>query len=72
MKRSHGPLFLSRREISVSVTPIAEERIEQVCERCHWSRSRAVDALVRAGSVEDAAKVLDEDRWVVEAWRRNK
>jgi len=69
MKRSHGPQFLTRKESSVSLTAIAEERIQQVCNSLHCSRSRAVDALVRSGSFAEAKEIIDGDRYVVETWR---
>lgn len=69
MKRSHGPQFLARKESSVSLTPIAEERVKQVCESLHCSRSRAVDALIRSGSFEGAKEVIDGDLFVVKTWR---
>ena len=72
MKRSYGPQFLARRESSVSLTNIAEERVASFCESMHCSRSRAVDALVRSGSFDGAKEIIDGDRWVVDSWREFK
>lgn len=72
MKRSHGPQFLARKETSVTLTAIAEERVVSFCESMHCSRSRAVDALVRSGSFDGAKEIIDGDVWVLDSWRKFK
>ena len=69
MKRSHGPQFLSRKECSVTLTAIAYERISQVCESLHCSRSRAIDALIRCGNCADAKEIIEDDKKIVDVWR---
>lgn len=70
---SRVPPFLRRERVTLFLTPVALEVLENMCESYGCSKSEAVDISVRldVSSVEFQL-LLESDAQIVKAWRRAK